>query len=526
MGKGVIAGQWANDDSDRQSGLERARLCAALTDPPILPPIGQTPDSKLPENYQSVGSRGAMTMEGKFVAFTWTPGIPWFHLDVRPDILYDPSIPPADIQRAQQTLYLHELLIQSVLESSGMSLGGNNRGGTMGFLTGKRDSIAQTIVTGDALEMMTKDYRLKVFRRDQYVTCRDSGKDVLYHTVKECIDPKSLPEEQQQKAKFTTDLLNKSVKDRKVDIYTHCEWQPESKTWVIKQECNGWEIATSEEPVSSFFSTPFRLVAGENYGRGFVELNLGDLRSLNTLSLRELEFAAQASKFVPVRDYTSETRIEDLSKPSGEPISARVVSGVVQDLAFLQTNKGADFAIVFQKSMQLRKDLGTAFLMDADTIPQKERVTAAQVNRLGQELDAATGGASGPIADSQQTHTLARTVYQLNRDALLPKLPEKAVRFRVTTGIAALGRAANANKLLTFAQTIAPFPGLLARIDEGVFLNVLARYQNIYEPGLIKTDEQVAKDQQLALDQQTQMVVREQVAKTAGDVITKAAPAA
>ena len=156
-GKGEIAGQWADDDTDRQAGLDRARMCAALTDPAILPPVGQTPDQKLPENYQSVGSRGAMTMEGKFIIAAWTPGLPWFHLGLQPKILYDPSIDPAEIQEAQERLFLHELLIQAVLDSAGISLGKTNRGGTTGFITSKRESIAHTIITGDALEMMTTD---------------------------------------------------------------------------------------------------------------------------------------------------------------------------------------------------------------------------------------------------------------------------------------------------------------------------------------------------------------------------------
>lgn len=63
----------------------------------------------------------------------------------------------------------------------------------------------------------------------------------------------------------------------------------------------------------------------------------------------------------------------------------------------------------------------------------------------------------------------------------------------------------------------------MARINEGVLIRLLERAHNFYEPGLIKSDEQVAKERQDAIRAQTQLAVGEQAAKTGGALIENAA---
>jgi hypothetical protein len=58
VGKAELAARYATDDGDRTELLDRARLCAALTKPSVLPPRGQHPSSTLPEAYQSIGAWG------------------------------------------------------------------------------------------------------------------------------------------------------------------------------------------------------------------------------------------------------------------------------------------------------------------------------------------------------------------------------------------------------------------------------------------------------------------------------------
>src|SRR5574343_426501 len=95
--QGLIASQYATDDGQRTELLDRARLCAALSKPWLLPPVGHLASSKLPEAYQSLGSRGLATMEGKMLLALFPPDQPWFTLEPAPKIRFE--LPPDVYQK-------------------------------------------------------------------------------------------------------------------------------------------------------------------------------------------------------------------------------------------------------------------------------------------------------------------------------------------------------------------------------------------------------------------------------------------
>ena len=58
---------WSASDSDRQEILDRARLCAALTKPWVLPPLGQDKNGAMPEPFSSLAARGITNLEGRLL---------------------------------------------------------------------------------------------------------------------------------------------------------------------------------------------------------------------------------------------------------------------------------------------------------------------------------------------------------------------------------------------------------------------------------------------------------------------------
>ena len=519
---GTLKSLFDRDHSARQGILARARLCAELSKPWVLPPESQDPNASLPENYQSLGSRGTMNLEGRMLMALFPPSTPWFQRVLAPEIQYSPEIPDEIKQAIAQRLFLQDLMVLSVLESA--NLQPKRQGRTTGFRSRKRAAITQLLITGDVLEYIDDNYRLRTYRRDQYVTKRDGVGDVLYHVIKEWIDPLGLSDEMLIAAELKRDeLALKNVNERMEDVFTRIEWQPESKQWFIEQELNGQTINESEEQISPFFSTPFELVAGENYGRGFIELNLGDLRSYENLRVAMLDFGATHSKQLNAIDYGSMVRERDLTKPSGSIFRAKVRGRKVDDVAAYGPHNAVNFEVVRATAADIRADLGAAMLLEAETQPKGERVTAYQVQRVAMELEGALGGVYAPIAEEQQLPLLRRVMWMMQKDNLLPALPEDAVEIQVLTGLAALKREFDKANLLQFAQVMGQFgPAALRRVNIGVMMNVFARYQNISEPGLIRSDEEIAaEDAQMA-----QQRLQEQAGGKAIDVVGDAAGAA
>lgn len=517
--KGPIAKRFGTDHSQREQILDRARLAASLTKPWILPHESQDANQKLPEPYQSIGARGMTNLEGRMLLALFPPSTPWFQFDLVPEVKYDPNLTPDLHQEIRQSLFLRELQVQATIESANLKNAQNRQ--RIGFRSKARMALSQIIGTGDVLIQMTDDFVVKVFRRDQYVTNRDTSLNVLYHIAKERIDPLSLTEEQRAKSQFVdAELTQKESFERLDDLYTLIEWQPLSDTWVIKQEINGQQIVQSEEAISPFFAVPFELVPGEDYGRGFIELNLGDLRSHDGLEEKILDFAAMASKMVPVLDYSSNMQESDLTKPSGIPIRGRVQSGKVADHALLTVDKFADFSVVMKTSERKEKALSKAMLLESELQPQKERVTATQIQRIAMELEGALGGFYAPIAEGLQMPLIERTTHLLEKKNLMQAIPGDSVRIDTLTGLSALRREVEKGKVLDAVQIIGQLgPEAIQRINIGVLVDVLLRYQGVHEPGLIKTEEQLADEVQQTIDAQTQQEAASKAVDVAGNVV-------
>ena len=503
--------------------LEVARECSALSDPSVLPLIGQVSTDKLPESYQSDAAYAVLNMVGRVIAEGFPPGSPWFQLVLPARVQNDPTIPPEQIHELNRWLMLMELIIQGTLETAGLKPEDQRRPG--GFLSQKRKSITQLIVTGDTLERLDDDYRLRVFRRDQYITKRDSNGDVLYHVTKEMVDPLGLDSEVVSASGLDLHKLpDTPVMERMVPLYTNVEWQPVSKRWLIEQEVNGRVVNDSDESVSPYFATPFKLAPDEDYGRGMVELYLGCIRSLDTLHKRRLEILGIMSRVVPAIDHGSPTRERDLLQPSGKPIRARVRQGVIEDIAFLGYGNIAEHASLVQGIEDMSRKLALAFLVESASSRDAERVTAFERRRNAMEINGALGGMYTTIMDHQHLPLLRRCIQQLRRDRALPSIPSNMFEVRSLTGLNSVIRESKAAALLEFAQVASLLgPESAARIDTGVLLDTYLRYRSLYEPGLVKSEKKLAQERQQAINAQAQQEANTQMIETAGQLIQSGA---
>ena len=383
-----------------------------------------------------------------------------------------------------------------------------------------RTAISQLLITGDVLIQITDNYAMKIHRRDNYVTKRSLDGDVLMHITREMIDPLVLSEEQAMLADLDLmTLATMPVDKRLLQIHTRVQWHPIANKWIVEQEINGHVINVSEEKVTPFFSVPFDLAPAANYGEGLIAGNLGDVRSMNELTERILDFAAIASKSLFALDYNSQVRPRDLASPTGSVIQARVQGGTVTDVGILKADKIQDFNVVNTVRESIRKDLAVTMLMEAESQPRGERVTATQISRIASELDGALGGLYGPISDSIQVPLIERVVDMMRRGGELPSLPDDAVDVEAITGIAALSSESDQQKLLMLMQSLAQLGGdTLTRLDQGTLLDLMMRQSGIYEPGLVKSDEQLQQEQQQAMQAQQQEQMQSQMVQSGGKI--------
>lgn len=508
-------------DAKRQESLDMARRCAAQTKPHLMPPENFDKYTELPEKYHSLGSRGLTTMGGRVLAGVYPDGIPWAQLVMPPEIEYG-GLDPQVVNEARNLLYQRMILILAAIEQGDVNY---SLGSVQGFRTQKRKSLEQTIGTGDSLELINDDYTITVFRRDHYVNHVDSSGRAIRHIAKQCVHISTLSDEVIAKAK----LDPKDYEDRDVDLYTEVEWQGSSRQWVFRQEINEIVVNESDEKVSPFIWTPFDLVEGESYGRGWVEQNIADLETYNAIMERILDWAELCSKALPIIDPNSLLKPKDLEQPSGTVLIDRVSGGIPAHLSFARVDKLQDLSFVGSVQERLKNDLARAMLVQTDSVRDSERTTAFEVQEVTiRELEGALGGFYAPIADRQQIPTLHRVAYMLERDKKIQpiKIEGKALQFKTLTGLAALQSTRQFQTLQAFVASVGQLlQNAPMEIDRRILIDSMARYANISVPGLVKTPAQIAAEIEQMQAQQIQAAAAQQAITTTGNVVEQQAAA-
>lgn len=153
-----------------------------------------------------------------------------------------------------------------------------------------------------------------------------------------------------------------------------------------------------------------------------------------------------------------------------------------------------------------------AFLMNSAIQRNAERVTAEEVRTMAQELEDGLGGVYSLLSQELQLPLVRILVAQLSKQGRIPKLPKEIVKPLIVTGIEALGRGHDAEKLKLFVGEIAQLPGALERINIGELITRMAAARGINTQNLVRSDEEIQAQQQAAMQQQAMMNVGQQVA--------------
>ena len=523
-----LEGWYSRLAGDRSTALQTARECARLADPAMMAPAGSeygnstfNQTAKLPQNYQSIISRGANNMAGLLAMTTFPPGISFFAQALRPDYEYNPNVPPQAINQYLQALFVQDLRVMSELEQAGA----DSRGGVPGFRTAGFKAASQFIITGESMERFEDDLRLTTLRREQYVVRRDSCGDILTIIV---IEPKDIREfddatlaKMKLSAKEIKDLGTKFPEERYEDLYTLVEWHEDTKKWVTCQQCRGVEIAESQDNLSRYISTPYTIRPGFHYGTGLIEMMLGDGKTLDELALRMNQFAELGSRHLWAIDETSNTREEDFELPNGRMIRARVSGGQIQDVAPLRTDKLSDFTVVEKTMNRVRDDVGASMLLKSEAIRNSERTTATEVVAVMRELDYATGPVRAMVSEKQQVPKAAYALHALRsrRKNMFPMADTKLVKVQAVTGLDAIARQKQAADLMEVASLAIQLgqPGIDA-IHMDIVIDAMARLKGLHIPGLIKTPEEKAAAAQQAAALQAQLAANQKAVDVVGNV--------
>ena len=183
-----------------------------------------------------------------------------------------------------------------------------------------------------------------------------------------------------------------------------------------------------------------------------------------------------------------------------------IVSGDANDVTTLQANKFNDFRVAQETMQKITERLSFAFLLNSSVQRQAERVTAEEVRYMAQELETALGGIYSVLSQEFQVPLVNLLLAKMQKEGKMPKFPKDTLKRQIVTGLEALGRGQDLNKLSTFLQYLQPLGQevIAQELNIDDYIDRLGASLGIDTQGLVKSEEQKAQEQEAAIQAQQQ----------------------
>lgn len=514
--KRTLASEYRSMEQDRQTYLTKAKEAARYTIPSLLKDNNNgTQVQTYEQPNQSVGADGVNNLAAKVTLAMLPPNQPFFkfHIDAADlkNIATEAGRDPETFQdEVTRGLALTEQLLVDYNEGNGdrICLG---------------EAMKHLYVAGNVMLVHIPKIGLKYYPLNRYVVRRDYCGNVLKAITTETIGFYALPEEirekvlEQLKIKEKTDTIDK-LEEKELTLYT--VYRRKGKHWITYQEVEGVEIPRTEGkyPIEAcpFIALRYTRIDGESYGRGLIEEYIGDISYLDVLSKAIKEASLVAAKCIVLVNPNSQTNIKTLQKTK----NGGFCQGKAEDVTVLQANKYYDLKTAREEKETLERRLYRVFLLAQAVQRDSERTTATEIQYMIRDLEEALGNHYSIMSKEFQKAYIKIGFYHLRKEKKnqIPDLiRDKSVKLTVTTGLEALGRGSDLNKLTMFGQTLAQFAQIAQAtgMKMDVIANKIANSLNIDITGLMPTQEEIAAQNEQASN-------NEMMNKIAPNLINKA----
>jgi hypothetical protein len=439
--EGSAQGRYLLLSEKRWQFLERARHNALLTIPSLISLMGHDGRTHLIEPYQGLGAMAITHLSSRMVSRMIPAGRPFMRLALSAEEMMElEGEIPEDTERA---LALAEQLIQGEVE-------------TADWRTSTLMSLQQLIVAGNVCEHQMLDNTIRVFRLDQFVVLRDYAGNVLEAMIEEKLTPDTLPEDVPTPTNTTGGT---EAADEQVKLYTWIKRfnKEGGDVYHVHQEVNDQKVGVEIEYDLAALPWNFlrwSVTPGEDYGRAKVSEHVADLRALDNLEKAMLEMAGMASRnFIMIRPTATGVGLKNrLSKAS----NGSVMMGDPDSVELKSFDNTAGFQITASQVETLRQSIAKAFLLLSGGQRDAERVTATEIERDIQELEAALGGNFSTLNTQMMERRTRILIANMIDQGKLP-MDVLGTEPTVLTGLEALSRERDVQRVMQVANIVQAF---------------------------------------------------------------------
>lgn len=469
--------------NDRNMYVTRAEDCAKYTIPTLFPENGSNASTTFSTPYQSFGARAVNNLTSKLALALMPPNSPFFTLNPSQDTKQELADSGNEmVTEVQQQLMRIENIVMKYVETNQIRV----------TIT---EALKMLIVAGNAcLYLPPEEGGIKMYRLDSYVVNRDALGNWFRLITLDKVAWASLPEDVQSLITKGGSNTTEHKPEDEVEIYT--DVQLVNGQYLSYQEVDGEIIDGTEQafPKESAPWIPLRMVKmdGESYGRSFVEEYLGDIRSLENLSKAIVELSSICASVYFLVNPNGITRVNRLANAE----TGAFIPGRKEDITVLQLDKYNDLQVAQQTATNIESRLSFAFLLNSAVQRNGERVTAEEIRYVASELEDTLGGIYSLLSQELQLPLARRLVAQLASNSVIPDLPDGLVDMEVVTGVEAIGRGHDLNKLAQFLELQQTNPQAASLLNWSKIMIMEATALGIDTEELIKSDEELQQEQQ------------------------------
>lgn len=523
---------------DKTSILTNCEKYASWTLPYLFPEDNLSKSVELPIEIDSIGAQGVNHLSNRIISTLFPARSLFFRLRIDQEMrdLIEAAIAMETGGQAQGT-DLKALLEEQITQAQSVLTKAENRAADQLKMVQYRPTailaMKLLIVTGNALLFHPEDGgAVQVYSMRNYSVVRDcSGFPVEIMTrEKKAFNTFN---NEVQAALRNDDALRRHYSKDNQEAYTRNGYEEETEVVIytsIKLEDDGKYHVTqhADDTILDTKATytkgdlrwiplTWNLVQGEDYGRGLVADFSGAFHALSVLNQSLLNTAAVMGDIKFLIDPTS---MVDADRMSNSPSGSYHV-GKPTDVGTPQINLGNNYQILEAGIARYEKQIAQAFMLTQQLTRNAERVTAAEINRDVDELEASNAGIYSQFAAGWQQHTaqilLNDTEFTGIGDGIEPD---------IITGMDNLSRAGEAQNMRMFLGDAALINGVPEEIRMAIkpnkFLTKLGDLHKVDYEAWVMTDTELTQRQQAEAQQQQQLEAQKQQ----GQVSQQAAQAA
>jgi len=505
-GKGTlvdIEGRYSSLASTRNQYLDRGQAYSRMTLPYILPETKTRTGEANQHGFSSIGAQAVNHLANKLVISMFPPQASFFKLEFTEEA--KASLKEAGYDPTQ----LAELLVSAEKKARMFQ----DRIASRVALV---EVMKHLLISGNVLlHVMPGDKPLRAVPLDRYVINRTLDGVMLELITVQEKEFMAYPESVKEALRVAKRAPTNS--SEKVKLYTYVyRTEEDEDTYGVAQTANGVLLRDKQlvkKDDLPWIPLRWNSSYGEDYGRGLCEDHAGDLYVIEFLS----EAIAKGMVLMADIKYLvrpgSVTDIDELSRsPTGE-----YIFGNIDDIGVLQLQKYADFSPISAVLEDYKRRVGQAFMLNSAVRRDAERVTTYELRLDAQELETSLGGVYSLLAQTLQRPF----AWLLLRRVGFP-VPEEMVIPSILTGLEALGRAGDLNKIAQFTELMQLPQTWPQSVQERTKFDVYAREiaaSLSMEMNWMMSDEEYQQMKQAQAEQMQNQQLMKEASKAAPDVI-------